>query len=342
MVAALAHEPSFVPDVYFGKGYGRADALSHNGAWITVADPSGRWQMPVVLTELSGGFREAISPYGYAGTYVAEGLPATVAAHEWDSAREMLRGLGVVSLFLRFSPLDANSVTMADCFEELTIQRSGTTYVINIVEPSQMWDRLRSSCRSRIRKALKNGYTGEVRLATGPDLEPGGDFRRLYEQAMQRRAAAPFYSFDDDYYAELLEGLGSKLLLAEVRDRNGVAVSSALLMRHGQRLHYHLAGSSVDGALMGSNNLMMWTATQFASAQGLSQFHLGGGLRESDGLARFKSSFGGEAKDFYTGRAVMDVAAYSLLTQARADQLGTTVIALEESGFFPAFRASVG
>ncbi len=39
------------------------------------------------------------------------------------------------------------------------------------------------------------------------------------------------------------------------------------------------------------------------------------------------------------GGADIDPAAYARMTRARAEQLGTTVAALEESGFFPAFRA---
>jgi serine/alanine adding enzyme len=344
VVDIRAREPSFVPDVYFGHDYGRADALSLEGEWMTLADSSGAWQMPLVVTELGDGLREGISPYGYAGIHVAEGVTSSEAMDAWDVARDRLGSLGVVSLFLRFNPLDPDSVAAASRFDELTVRRNRTTFTVATDDPDLMWSRLRSSCRSRIRKARKHGYSAEVRPASGRDLAPGGDFRRLYDLTMQRLDAAPLYFFGDDYYAELIGGLGPKLLLVEVRDRDGVVVSSALVLRHQQRLHYHLAGSSPDGAVMGSNNLMMWTAAEFAAIEGLDRFHLGGGRggSGSDGLARFKSTFGGVETDFHTGHAVIDAAAYSHLTQARADQLGTSTGVLEESGFFPAFRADAG
>lgn len=94
---------------------------------------------------------------------------------------------------------------------------------------------------------------------------------------MQRRSATPQYYFSDDYYVELLAGLGSDLLLCEVRDHDAEVVSSCLLMRHAGFLHYHLAGSDPDGAVMGSNNLMMWTTAELAFDQGLGRLHLGGG-----------------------------------------------------------------
>jgi hypothetical protein len=342
LVEVLAEEPSSVPDVYFRQGYGLADAHAQQAVWISVAEPSGGWQMPLVLSDLGDGRREAISPYGFSGIHVVDDATEADAADAWDSARESLEDLGVVSLFLRFNPLDPHPVTMAGGFSGLTVERRNTTYVMAISEPEPMWDRLKSSCRSRIRKARKHGYSGRIRPAEVADLTPGSDFRRLYEATMERRAAATRYFFDDGYYSELLDGLGSDLLLAEVQDHDGVVASSCLLMRHDQRLHYHLAGSSPDGALMGTNNLMMWTAAESAFEQGISQFHLGGGLSGSDGLARFKSTFGSDPKDFHTGHAVIDVDTYTRLTQARADQLGTTVDALEASDYFPAFRASVG
>ncbi|MCW2548514.1 MAG: family N-acetyltransferase [Mycobacterium sp.] len=129
-----------------------------------------------------------------------------------SAARACLKELGVASLFLRFNPLDTSSKTAAECFDDLTVERIRRTYLVNIVEPEHMWDRLRSSCRSRIRKARKNGYTGQVRPAGAADLAPGSAFRRRYEQTMQRRSATPQYYFSDDYYVELLAGLGSDLL----------------------------------------------------------------------------------------------------------------------------------
>jgi hypothetical protein len=69
-------------------------------------------------------------------------------------------------------------------------------------------------------------------------------------------------------------------------------------MSHAQRIHGHLSCSDRDDARMGSNNLMFWTATQFAIDQGLRQFHLGGGVEPRDGLFRFKHTFGGRELEY--------------------------------------------
>jgi serine/alanine adding enzyme len=218
------------------------------------------------------------------------------------------------------------------------IVRRHPTIALELDDDECAWNGMEANCRNKTRKAIKNGYTGDVRQADDQDLAPDSDFRRLYEQTMQRRSAASLYFFGDSYYSELLEGLGSDLLIAQVRDFGGAVVSSTLLMRHAQRLHYHLSGSNLDDARMGSNNLMLWTATQFAIAQGLRQFHLGGGVSARDGLFSFKHSFGGHELEYGVSGLVTDDELYQAHMQNRAKECGITTAALSASNFFPAYR----
>jgi hypothetical protein len=70
--------------------------------------------------------------------------------------------------------------------------------------------------------------------------------------------------------------------------------------------------------------------------------HLGGGRAEGDGLAMFKRSFGGRAVEFHSGSRVIHHDVYRRLTEARAEQLGISLAALEDAAFFPAFRSGAG
>jgi hypothetical protein len=220
-----------------------------------------------------------------------------------------------------------------------SIVRGHPTIVLEPTDHDSAWRGLESSCRTKIRKALKNGYTGTVKPAERRDLTRGGDFRRLYEQTMQRLDATPRYFFSDEYYDKLLDGLGPDLLISEVRDHCGVVVSADLLMRHEQRLHGHLSGSNRDDARMGSNNLMLWTAAQFAIDQGLRQIHLGGGVAARDGLFTFKRSFGGRELEYAVSGMIVNDAAYQHHVDIHAKALETAANALLASGYFPAYRA---
>jgi serine/alanine adding enzyme len=323
------------PDVYFLPGYGRATSVADGGEWVLLEAFDGAWQTPLVVRTLVDGAKDAMSP-AYSGSYASPSLSSLQIQEAWSATVDFLRQRSVVSVLLRNSPLLPQT-------PQLPGQRSivsGPTMVLELNTTESVWSGMAGSCRTSIRKALKNGYTGDVRQADDQDLAPGGDFRRLYEETMQRLDAAPQYRFNERYYRELLDGLGANLLVGEVRDSAGAVVSAALLMRHAQRLHYHLAGSDVNDARMGSNNLMLWTAAQFAVAQGLRQFHLGGGLsHQRDGLFRFKRTFGGNELQYGFSGFIIDHGLYQAHTKNRAKECRTTTDVLLDSNFFPAYRA---
>ena len=341
MIEALADEPSFVPDVYFTHAYGRVDALDRAGEWTSIATRSGTWQMPIVLTELGDGLREAASPYGYSGIHVGDDLATADAADAWSSGAAILRDLGVVSLFLRFSPFEPRSVPLVTTLHGLTVRRSGTTYLVCTDDPSDMWDRMEGRSRTAVRKARQQGLTGLVRRVAREDLEPGSDFRTLYEGTMLRVGAANRYIFDDAYYRGLVDALGAGLQVVEVRE-DGAVVASALMMRHGTRAHYHLSGSDPAASRRGANAMLVWSMLEWCAGSDVETCHLGGGVAEGDGLAVFKRSFGGQEAAFHVGQAIIDPVTYARLTRERATQLATTVSDLEQADYFPAFRAGGG
>jgi len=324
------------PDTYFLPGYGWASGIADGGEWVLLEAYDGSWQVPLILRTLADGAKDAISPYGYTGIYASPTLSLTQVREAWSSTVNCLRDLGVLSVLLRHSPLVPQAYDLPGL---ISIISGHPTIVLEPVDSDSAWSAMESRCRNQTRKAMKNGYTGDVRQATGQDLAPGSDFRRLYEETMRRRDATSRYFFGDDYYKELLAGLGSNLLIAEVRDSAGVAVSSTLLMRHGQRLHYHLTGSNVDDARMGTNNLMLWTATQFAVEQGLRQFHLGGGLDARDDLFRFKRKFGGRELEYRVSGLIINEDLYRSRTECRARVCAIPTDTLLAPDYFPAYRA---
>jgi lipid II:glycine glycyltransferase (peptidoglycan interpeptide bridge formation enzyme) len=284
---------------------------------------------------LVGGAKDAISP-AYTGTYASPSLSSLQIQEAWSTTVDWLRQRGAISLLLRHSPLLPQATRLPG---QRWIVNGHPTIILELTDNESAWAEMEGRCRTSIRKAIKHGYTAEIRPAASVDLASDGEFRRLYEQTMQRRAAAPQYFFASDYYEQLLDGLGSFLLIGEVRNQAGSVVSSTLLMRHAGRLHYHLAGSKLEDARMGSNNLMLWTATQFAVAEGLRQFHLGGGVGVRDDLFKFKRSFGGRELEYGVSGLILDSDLYRVHTQNRAKACRLTTEDLLASNFFPAYRA---
>lgn len=329
------------PSVYFGRGYGEAAALPDGGRWTTLSTPDGSWQLPVVLVPAPyGSGWEARSPYGYTGIHVDPALDAADAHRLWRESVDQLRAWGVVAVFLRFSPLDPASATRAAALDGLRVRHVADTILVPTTDEQSIWSGLRGRARTAIRKATSSGMTAELRPATADDVSPGSAFRRLYERTMARVDAADLYYFEDDYYRALLDGLGEDLLVCTVVDADGEPAAASLVMADRDGLHYHLSGSTPDGARAGANNLLIWRILVGAADRGLRHVHLGGGVSKGDSLFRFKESFGGASAPFHIGSAVIDPAEYRRLVEQRAAERGVPVSALEASGYFPAFRAT--
>lgn len=330
------------PDVYFTEGYGAAAALLRGGQWHCV-----RWEdrviVPYVLNRLGNGRCDAVSPFGFSGIHVAAHCRAKDLALFWADVRQWWRAQGVVAVYFRFSPLDPESTNAVRALDGLSLAQRNETITIQVGRGlGEVWDNLKSPCRSRVRKAQRVGLSARVRPATADDLHGESPFRTLYAQTMHRVGAEPGYVFADAYYQALLNGVGSNLMLAQVREPDGKVVAAALVLVHRERVHYHLAGSDRSAGAGCANNLLIWTILQWAADDGRSVMHFGGGVRPGDTLFRFKSTFGGTRTPVWHGSAVIDEPAYAELVREHSATLRMPPQKLRECGYFPAYRYGAG
>lgn len=325
-------ELSAYPDLYFTPAYGTAATVATEGReWMLLDCYDGAWQMPLITYDFGMSGIDAQSPYGYSGIYAKTTLSSTDQSRAWKSALGFLRDRGVISVFMRHSPI----VNQAEIPMAIPIVHDHPTFLIDTRNPDHTWAGLEGRCRTAIRRALASGLTVDITPAKESDLQSGAPFRRLYRETMSRRGALQSYSFSDAYYQCLSQELGNNLLIAKVKDEGGKTTSCALFMRHDSRLHYHLAASSANPGA-GSGNLLIWGACNIGRDLGIDAVHLGGGLIPGDSLHRFKRSFGGTVLGYNTSGVIVDSRAYSRLVQhARGDD---TLVA--NHAFFPEYRRS--
>jgi len=330
------------PDVYFTEGYGAAAALLRGGQWHCVRRDD-RAMVPYVLNRLGNGKYDAVSPFGFSGVYVAPHCSAKELARFWADVRQWWQAQGVIAMYFRFSPLDPASTDAVRALDGVSLAQRNETITIPVGNgPADLWDNLKSSCRSRIRKAQRLGLSACLRRARADDLHRASPFRTLYAQTMHRVGAAPDYVFTDAYYTALLNGVGSNLMLAQVREPAGEVVAAALVLTHRERVHYHLAGSDKSAGAGCANNLLIWAILRWAAESGRSVMHFGGGVRPGDTLFRFKSTFGGTTTPVWHGSAVIDEPAYDALVGEHAATLRMSARELRECGYFPAYRYGAG
>ncbi|WP_191564272.1 GNAT family N-acetyltransferase [Janibacter melonis] len=330
---AVSVDQPAAPDIYFSSRYAGACEQESPGRWLSLGDPDGSWQMPLVLSEIPDvpGQFDAASPYGYSGVFVSPEMSLAEQRVLWTESLDALRTLGVVSLFLRHSSLVPTiALEAVTPFKEVVANHP--TVAVDIQDADRMWEALAGRTRTAVRKARKSALEVGVRRARPHDFARGSSFRGLYESTMERVGAAPRYFFTDAYYQALHEGLDQDLMIVEVHADDGSLGAAALLLRHEGLLHYHLSGSDPSHARLGANNLMIWGAMVWASEAAVRTFHLGGGVNSDDALIKFKRSFGGRDLKFRATGHIVNPEAYSRLTTEAQDPSGGS------QGFFPAYR----
>lgn len=327
--------------VYGSRTYGEAAALSTGAEWTVLGDGEGRWRVPVCLSVRPGGLVDASSPYGYSGIHAAKEMTGQEISEAWAQTRGMLAERGVVSLFLRFAPYREEVERWHHELEGLRTVESSATIVVATADDTGMWAGMQGRARTAVRKAEREGLIARVEDADLSLARDDAPFRRVYSIAMDRVGAAAQHRHGDEYYRRLVEGLGADLKVVAVRNPDGEVVASCLLLIDDDGVHYHLSGSLKDYARLGANNLMIWTALRWASAQGHAMVHLGGGTSAADDLYRFKASFGGTSLPFFVGQSIIRPDDYARLVVERAAELHVSVGMLERSHFFPAYRAVV-
>ncbi len=312
-----------VHDVYAHPAYGASAALVDDGTWEVCADLTAGTCFPYVRRPVPGRpeLFDIVSPYGYGGL---SSHPATSLADERRfRARflEVLRARGCVAEFLRLGPLDRHEAVLDTVDTIATHPTFGTV----VEDPDTVAATTSGPHRTAVRRAFRSGLT--VHAAEAASLrDDESPFRRIYAATMSRVGARAALEVDGEYFDRLL-GLPSEALsLLEAHEGDEVT-AAAIFLRWGDRVHYHLSGSTPRGRDLQATNLLLDHAmTRLTPAGGV--LHLGGGLGADDGLSRFKRRCSNTTFSMALTRLVLHPGRYQRLTEG-----------LPETAYFPAYRA---
>ena len=283
--------------------------------------------LPLVIRPIAHGGRDATSPYGYPGPVVNGPADAPFLADALASAMRLLASEGIVSLFVRLHPI-LNGAFPPGTGE---VVRHGDTVDIDLTLPEEeLWRQTRSNHRTQINRAIRAGRAVEFdEKWTHFDA-----FKRLYRLTMSHVSASSYYFFDEGYFDDLRDALGSRIHLCIVQAKQAIAVAGLFVETDGI-VQYHLSGSDPAFAREGLTKLMFHQVRSWAKARGNEHFHLGGGVGAADDpLLHFKAGFSPLRRPFHTFRAILDQPAYARHVQAHAAELGHSL----GDEFFPAYR----
>jgi hypothetical protein len=311
-------------DAYFLPAYHRACELNGDGeALAFVAERGGNLLVyPFLVRPIRTVGGEAVaepwcdleSVYGYTGplaTTADEGF----LADAWREFGSWCEARCVVAEFVRFDPMLANEAVAVPGGYRLLVARESVVVPL-AGGPDEVWQRSEPTHRNKVRKARRAGLSFV-------ELEDWSPFLGLYGETMERLDAERMYRFSDAYFDHLRTALGGEALVFAAA-LEGEILAAALFLRHADRLHYHLAGSTEEGRRLAATNLLLAEAASWASAQGLAWLHLGGGHSglQADSLLRFKASLSPLRRPVHVGTRIRDESAYESLCDRWSRQRG--------------------
>jgi len=279
---------------------------------------------------------DVISPYGYPGILMSPEASNNPEFPDFalQQLRHTLQSRGVCSAFLRLHPILGED--FAKVFQSNPLSENGKTVSIDLtLDEGQIWAKTRRGHQSTINKCTRLGFTAR----TVSFAEYIDEFMAIYEETMDRVKARDSYYFSREYFAGLLK-LGSKIHLGVV-ELSGEIVCVCLFFESCGIVQAHLGGTKTEFLKQSPFNLLLHHMRLWAKARGHQYLHIGGGVGgKKDNLYTFKSGFSKLRHDFYTLRSVIDAQKYSDLVQLRAKAVSKSVEELEQSQFFPAYRAN--
>ena len=265
--------------------------------------------LPLLISDLGDGCKEAYSAYGYGG------LVGNLMLHEpeVELLRRFLASESILALFIRHSPFLSNQDQWPSGLTELNRYTYST-----MLQPSDSLDSYLKGIPQKLRWSVNYARRAGLRVnfhsLADCSTERIAAFYQLYSGLMNQKQTSAYYLFSEDFFIRHGCALGACCELADIRDEeNGNLLAAALfLLDETGWAHYHLSAATPRAMKLQGMELLMVSALQRYGSSGYRNMHLGGGhtLDESDGLSRFKSKFATERLDFWCTKLVCDDSRY--------------------------------
>jgi hypothetical protein len=290
-------------------------------------------QMPADIAIDGTQLRDATSPRGYPGPLLSttsRNSTGDFPDRAITAFRGTLNDLGIVSAFIRTHPLlppPLDALRRAGALIE-----HGDSVSIDLeLSADELWRQTRENHRRDINRIRRAGYVARI----DDTWASFDEFVTVYQESMDRLAAAPFWRLSREYFIDLRASLGVRLNLCVVETAGQVAAAGLLTEEDGI-VEYHLAGTGDDYVAASPSKLIVDFARTWAKSRGARRLHLGGSLRRNDALYHFKAGFSPIKHAVRSWRVIADAAAYRALVDRWEGIHGVAGDPIDE--FFPAYR----
>ncbi|WP_308991967.1 GNAT family N-acetyltransferase [Mariniflexile litorale] len=320
---------------------GSSDLLKY----FTLVDATGKVLilMPIIFRKIpfsknNQTYYDVISPYGYSGPLFNENMSRGYLIKFWELVDAWYKEHDVVSEFIRFS-LNHNFHFYSGKLVPTLTNVNGA-----IKEADIQWQNFKQKVRNNYRKSAKENLKIQF-LYQDLSRSDIKQFYDIYNQTMSRIGADQEYHYSMAYFENIIKLSGNNFMIAIVF-KDGVAISTELILISGKTLYSFLGGTLSEYFNMRPNDFLKIEVLKWARAHHYEYYLLGGGRSDGDSLYQYKKSFFPDDKDliFYTGRKIINKKMYKilegLLNSNVVTEEGISVEAKKESriSFFPSYR----
>jgi hypothetical protein len=281
---------------------------------------------------------DVISPYGYSGVLVNEvGRNGDFIRKCWNLIYDYWQQKNICSAFIRLHPILNGYIDDSITDGKSIFGKQGDVVTCDLTKDFQdIWKQIRANHRTKINKLSRAGFTARIESVD----EYLDVFIDIYRETMDRVRAVDTYYFTPDYFKKLSQTLGDRIKICVV-EIEGQIVAASLITEFSGIIEYHLGGTRTEFLPKSPATLMFKHIIEWGKYRNNQCLNLGGGLGgKHDSLYHFKSGFSDEFQSFATIKIIVDRERYTRLMAARAESLGISIIEIENTSFFPAYRAS--
>ncbi len=271
------------------------------------------------------------TPYGYGGIDIRGCENTNLLKFYFEEFDKYCLKNNIISEFVRLNPLNDNYRFYLKSNYE--IWEFAKTIYMKLDNEEQIWNDLESSCRNKIRKALKYNLT----VKSGFSKKMLDEFISIYNETMRRDKAEDYYFFKEEFFSSVFKNMKNNALIYTVYLEDK-PINSVLVIYNNKNCHYHLSGSVTEYMKLSPNNLSLYEIAKDFCNKGYEKLHLGGGYGgDKSTLLTFKRSFNkdGELK-FRLGKRIFDRKLYDDLVNIRLKEENFD----KNSMFFPLYRST--
>lgn len=265
-------------------------------------------------------------PYGYGGPlYKVIKSKCELARGFREEFDKYCNENNIISEFIRFHPMLDNHKYLQNHLEVLEIKK------IVYVDLTKSEEEIFASYKSSNRRCIKQAIRENVEVFK--DNNSFEDFKKIYEDTMDRNSATDYYYFNDSFFKTINSTMGNNIDYYYSK-REDKVIATELVLYSRDFAHSYLGGTLRDFFQYKPNHLLCHEVILDCKRRGMKYYILGGGYYPKDGIFNYKLTYNPTGiRSYYVGKKIHNNSIYENLVKEifKEDEM-------ENVNYFPLYR----